>query len=370
MKLKFLLFLTAFILLRQLSGAQGCVAIRSNGATCTMTGNDAAHSGNEQKFWTFAVNNRYFKSFRHFVGTEEQKQRVEEGTEVINRVFSTEFGLTRQFNNRWSFAFFIPVISNGRSSLYEHRDPVTRTSVGRFSTHSFGLGDVRFAAYYWLVNSAKSKKGNVQLGLGVKLPTGDYKYQDYFHISDTSTRLGPVDQSIQLGDGGTGLTLETNAYYNISKRTSLFFNGFYLSNPREQNGVSTARGGAPGATDVKYKKDVMSVPDQYMVRLGASYAVNSFSFSGGLRMECVPSEDLIGTSNGFRRPGYVLSAEPVMAYKLKQAQLYISVPNAVQRNRTQSVPDKIQTRLTGLYTKGDAAFADYSINFGVAFSLK
>jgi hypothetical protein len=37
----------------------------------------------------------------------------------------------------------------------------------------------------------------------------------------------------------------------------------------------------------------------------------------------------------------------------------------LQRNRTQSVPDKIRTEKTGTYFKGDAAFADYLINIGV-----
>jgi hypothetical protein len=360
---KHTIILFAFITICHFSNAQGCVAIRSNGGTCTMMGHDEATAA-KSDFWTFAMNNRYFKSFRHFVGTAEQKQRVAGGTEVINHVFSTELGITRQFNSRWSLAFFTPIISNTRSSLYEH-DGKTR-----HSTHSFGIGDVRFAAYYWLASPAKSSKANVQVGLGVKLPTGDYKYQDYFIKTDSTKVLGPVDQSIQLGDGGTGITLEANAFYNFSKRTSVFLNGFYLSNPREQNGVSTKRGGNPTATDIAYGSDVMSVPDQYMVRLGASYAANSFNFSGGLRMECVPAEDLIGGSSGFRRPGYVLSAEPVVAYKVKHTQLYLSVPFAVQRNRTQSVADKIKTQKTGVYSQGDAAFADYTINFGVAFSFR
>lgn len=65
--------------------------------------------------------------------------------------------------------------------------------------------------------------------------------------------------------------------------------------------------------------------------------------------------------------GYVISAEPVVAYKIKKTQLYISVPYAVQRNRTQSVPDKIRTEKTGVFAQGDAAFADYSVNVGAAF---
>jgi len=327
-----------------------------------MTGHDEA-SSIKSGTWTLGWNNRYFKSYKHFVGTEEQKQRVEEGTEVINHVFSTELGLTRQFNNRWSFAFFAPLISNARSSLYEH------DSKHRYSTHSFGLGDIRFATYYWLVDPAKMSKANVQVGLGLKLPSGDYKYTDYFHKTDSTKILGPVDQSIQLGDGGTGITLETNAFYTFS-RASVFFNGFYLSNPREQNGVSTARGGATSPSSIAYGSDVMSVPDQFMLRAGASYALKQFSFSGGMRLEGVPAKDLVGGSNGFRRPGYVLSAEPVIAFRSKQTQLYLAVPVAVQRNRTQSVPDKIRTEKTGVYAQGDAAFADYTVNFGVAFSFK
>ena len=360
---KHTIILFSFIAFYQYSNAQGCVAIRNNGGTCTMMGHDEA-SASKSDFWTFSMNDRYFKSFRHFVGTDEQKQRMTLGTEVINRVFSTELGIARQFNNRWSLAFFAPYISNSRSSLYEHDGKIRR------STHSVGLGDVRFAAYYWLVNPAKGSKGNIQLGLGLKLPTGDYRYQDYFYKNDTVKVLGPVDQSIQLGDGGTGITLETNAFYNFSTNFSAFLNGFYLSNPREQNGVSTARGSAPSAIAIAYGSDVMSVPDQYMIRAGAAIAVDRFNFSGGMRMECVPAKDLIGGSNGFRRPGYVLSVEPVVAYKVKHTQLYLSVPYAVQRNRTQSVPDKLKTQKTGVYSQGDAAFADYTINVGVAFSFK
>ena len=41
------------------------------------------------------------------------------------------------------------------------------------------------------------------------------------------------------------------------------------------------------------------------------------------------------------------------------------VPIAIIRDRTQSVPDIRQTELTGVYTHGDAAFADYVVNVGV-----
>ena len=363
----FLFILTAIVSYN--SNAQGCVAIRSNGNTCTMMDQHdetAQHINN----WVFGLNSRYFKSYKHFVGTEEQKHRVEEGTEVINHFFSTELAPTKQINSRWALAFYVPVIANTRSSMYEHYGNASTSPNARRETHSFGVGDVRFAAYYWLMEPAKARRGNVQVGLGVKLPTGDYRYQDYFYKNDSVKVLGPVDQSIQLGDGGTGITTELNAFYHLSRSFSVYANAFYLANPREQNGVSTARGGTTSASSITYGSDVMSVPDQYMLRAGASFAAKNFLFSAGMRMECVPSEDLIGGSSGFRRPGYVISAEPVVSYKLNKTQFYFSVPVAVQRNRTQSYSDKLRTEKTGVYTQGDAAFADYTINFGVSFLLK
>ena len=325
----------------------------------------ATHASKEKvNSWTLGINNRYFKSFRHFVGKSEQQQRVEQGTEVINHVFSTEISLAHQLNHRWSLALFMPVSSNARSSLYEH------DGVNRSTTNSFGIGDIRFAAYYQLMDPSKKSNFNLQVGLGLKLPTGDYRYSDYFHKNDSTRILGPVDQSIQLGDGGTGVTLEANSFYALSKMASLYFNGFYLINPRDQNGVSTARGGVPSPSSVAYTSDVMSVPDQYMFRVGANFIVNQFTLSAGMRTEGVPAKDIVGKSNGFRRPGYVISLEPVAAYKYKNCQFYLSVPYAIVRNRTQSVPDKIRSQKTNTFYNGDAAFADYTVNFGMALSFK
>ncbi|MBL7709215.1 MAG: hypothetical protein JNJ86_09080, partial [Chitinophagaceae bacterium] len=64
--------------------AQGCVAIRSNGNSCSI-GNPAAAKG-----WQMNFNNRYFKSYKHFVGTVEQKEREENHTEVINHSYSLD----------------------------------------------------------------------------------------------------------------------------------------------------------------------------------------------------------------------------------------------------------------------------------------
>lgn len=361
--MKSLFFILISSLFISLNGdAQGCVAIKSTGGMCTMDHADMAENSAAGK-WLMNVNNRYYNSYKHFVGDVEQKQRVDGGTQVINHAYTLDVAVTRILSNRWSVAIDVPIVSNTRSSLYEHGGKE------RHTTASFGLGDVRLSAGYWLLNPAKSRKANVQVALGIKLPTGDYRYQDRFYtFTPGVTVVGPVDQSIQLGDGGTGFTTEVNAYYNITHRINLYANFYYLINPREQNGVSTARGGTPSAAAVSYGSDVMSVPDQLMLRGGVNFIVNKFTFSGGLRNECLPVHDLVGGSGGFRRPGYIISGEPGVTYAFKKINVYAFVPIAITRNRTQSIPDKIKTDLTGVYSNGDAAFADYAVNIG--FSLR
>lgn len=340
------------------ANAQGCVAIRSTGGV-----RDPQFAVSDSTGWSMNINNRYFKSYKHYVGKDEQKYRVDSGTNVINHSYTMDIDLTNHINSRWSVSLDVPIVANSRSSLYEH------DHIHRYTTHSFGVGDIRITAYRWLLNPAKSMKGNIQVGLGLKLPTGNYNYEDYFHTSDSTTVLGPVDQSIQPGDGGTGFTTEVNGYYNFSHKFGVYGNFYYLFNPREQNGTSTTRGGVASSTSLKYHTDVMSVPDQYLVRAGAEYSTHYFSFSAGIRYERLPAKDVIGGSQGFRRPGYIFSADPGITYNMKRASIYAFVPVAIVRDRIQSVSDIQRSIDTGTHVQGDAAFSDYSINVGIYFRL-
>ena len=72
--------------------AQGCVAIRSNGNSCSIG------KAGDAKGWQLNFNSRYFKSYKHFVGTIEQQERVKNGTEVINHAFSMDVTITKYLN--------------------------------------------------------------------------------------------------------------------------------------------------------------------------------------------------------------------------------------------------------------------------------
>lgn len=360
----------AFLLLIiQPAYSQGCVAIRQMGDCNSSSGSAFLNKGQ----WQIGASYRYFRSYKHFKGDSEQKERVEQGTEVINKVHDFDLGLTYGLSNRFSVSAVLPILSYDRSSLYEHYGNSTTTNPEhkRFNTGSRGIGDVRLAGTYWLFKPETHVKSNIAVGLGIKLPTGDANVQDDFHKRKAtdgtdSIVVKAVDQSIQLGDGGFGVSLELQAYTSVFERGVLYFNGFYLSNPRETNNtvskVLNSKSTLADSLTAFY-----SVADQFVVRLGLNYALwptQNLSANLGLRMEGIPAHDLIGGSKGFRRPGYIVSAEPGLSYQRGDVNVSLNVPVALYRNRVKSVSDLADP--AGL-RHGDAAFADYSINVGVAF---
>jgi len=353
---KIALLISLAILTQTNAEAQGCVAIRGTGTVCAKL----SHTEMDHQGWQLNTGYRYFKSFRHFRGKHEEKERLEKNTEVINWQHTLDLSVVRIFNNRWSVLAGLPLLANSRSSLYEHGGS------SRHRTESFGIGDARLVAYRWMLNPAKNSKGNFQLGLGLKLATGEQAYQDYFYNVGTggAKELRSVDQSIQLGDGATGVITELNGFYNFTPQFGAYTTLYYLTTPQEVNGVKTYRRNA--------NESIMSVADQYLARLGVNYSLPGapgLSFLAGGRIEGIPVKDWVGGSEGFRRPGYVISVEPGINYGVKKWSYFLTVPVALERNRTQSIPDKEATQTTGTLRHGDAAFADYAINAGVSIRL-
>lgn len=311
---------------------------------------------------------RFFRSYKHFVGTEEQKQRVELGTQVINVSHALDLGITYMPSPRWSVSVNLPVQHNDRTSLYEHYGNSTTANPDqkRFHTGSQGIGDLRISGSYWIKNPAALPKANLAVGLGLKLPTGNYQVTDEFHRRSKEgtdfTIVKPVDQSIQLGDGGVGFSAELQGYAPITKSLTAYANGFYLFNPRATNGIKRS----PEATTIDLVTGEFSVADQFAARVGLSQSlrfVPGLSVMLGGRVEGVPAKDAIGSSVGFRRPGYIVSVEPGLAYMKGHYSAALTVPVAVKRNRIKSYSDRLDP--LGL-RHGDAAFADYLVSFNVS----
>ena len=241
----------------------------------------------EEGVWFANVSSRWLHSDRHFRGDHEETNRQAEESEVVNDSYFVDLSLLYTISLRHSIGLTVPFVHSERSSLYEH------DRVNRHSTEAGGLGDIRLVGYSWLRDPAEHHRWNVAIGLGVKAPTGDYRADDIFYTSTGQERRN-VDQSIQPGDGGWGLTSEVLAVGQITDRLSAYAQGFYLSNPRDTNGAETSRSNP-------YEM-VMSVPDQYSARAGLSYAilpekglsVSIASTGSGRRQQWLPPSRLFG----------------------------------------------------------------------------
>lgn len=339
--------------------AQGCVAIR-HFSTCN--GNSQSGAILQKGELQIGANYRYFESFRHFRGSEEEHDRITNNTEVINYSHAVDISGTYGLMDRLFATITLPLVYNERSSLYEHG----RTE--RHSTFSSGLADMRLGVGYWLLPEASHPLQNIALGLGVKIPTGNAAATDEFQNvgPNGEAEVRPVDQSIQPGDGGWGIVLDFQGYQNIIQNLSLYASGFYMLNPQEISDTRTYR---ETLSPVLQNESLMSIPDQYSVRGGLNYGLPSIGVAAsvGLRYEGVPVKDLIGGSEGFRRPGSVLSIEPGISYTKDRLSLNASLPFALARNRPQSVTDLETEIATGMPRNGDAAFADYLLNIGATW---
>lgn len=282
------------------------------------------------------------RSHRHFVGTEEQKERAEQGTEVVNNIYLFDVALTYNINRRFNVTAAMPVMiaTRRRGSSPQIFD-------------SFGIGDTVLMGRMWLFKQPSESPQNVSFGIGVKIPTGKPDVTDTVLSANGRTVTQVVDQSIQLGDGGWGIPLDIQGYKRFGK-TTVYASAAYLLNPRDTNGVPTGRG--------RPSEAIMSVADQYLARVGISRPVpktRQWAYTIGWRIEGVPVRDLIGKSNGFRRPGYGMAIEPGVQYFRYRDTWSVTVPIAAGRNRKRSVSD-ILVGSRG----GDAAFADYMILVG------
>lgn len=287
---------------------------------------------------------RYQPSYRHFIGTVEQKQREVNRNQIENIYHLLDYSIERQLTPRWSVSATVPVLFAHRNQLYA---PSSRQVM-----NSFGDATVGFRS--WIFKPPTESGDNISVGVSLKLPTGNYNAGGPA-VQNGRTIIATYDQSIMAGDGGTGFAIDLQAYKRVKFRNELYFSGVYLFNPRDTNGVATFRR-LPG-------EQVMSVADQYLFRGGVGRSlpkIRGLAASFGGRIEGVPVRDAFGGSNGFRRPGYAISVDPGLLFSRGFYTLALNTPVAVQRNRKRSVADYLNG------THGDAAFADYAIMFSVS----
>jgi len=319
--------------------AQGCVAAHS--PQPLTAGLDPGTLLGGVHSLSITVGFRTYSSFRHYVGTVYQAQRAARHNEVENHVNLYDLSIAYQLTPRWSLTADIPAMT---ASRHQQGSPAVNTY------RSGGIGDVLVGAQMWIWRPPTESSGNIALTAGLKLPTGINDAKGMKLLSDGQFQMQPFDESIQPGDGTWGFSLGANAFRETYFHTIGYFTGSWLFNPADTTGVAQFRS-KPG-------EDVISATDQYLWRGGLSHAVPKvagLALSFGGRMEGIPVRDAFGASNGFRRPGYVISIEPGLMYARGRNMIDVSGPWAMERNRKTSVTDYAN------HSHGDAAFSDYTI---------
>ncbi len=333
--------------------AQGCLAAHTSSTiqSCITSPNGIAESGGPNFLrhhpLTVEVDWRSFSSFRHFVGTVEQTQRAVLGNQIKNHQNIYNIAAEMQLTPRWSVNAFVPVLQGSRNQKY--------SPVGVYDIA--GVGDMILGAQAWVLRPPAENGGNIAFSMGLKLPTGLNNGMGTARASNGTVGKFVADQSLQPGDGTWGFTLGSQAYKQTLFHTVGYFQGSWLFNPADTNGVPTYRIGI---------QSTMSATDQYLFRAGLSRHVphvRGLAGSFGGRMEGIPVRDAFGKSDGFRRPGYIISVEPALQYQRHRDMISLTAPWAVQRNRRASVYDLAN------HTHGDAAFADYAVILGVSHTF-
>jgi hypothetical protein len=360
--------------------AQGCVAVRQMGGLNMNSGSTYNLDTNEFQVGT---NYRYFHSWRHFVGTEEQPHRQttggghdSNGTERGNAVniysHSLDFNFSYGITNRIQLNATLPYVHNERSQVLRQAAPVKDTM--RYSVYAQGIGDARLSVNYCFFDPKIAHKGNVMVGLGVKLNTGSHDVTDNAPQTDGTTKKVVMDQAIQPGDGGVGFSAEVQVFRQLTGRLYGFANGYYLFNPRESNGSfkSEPKAGLEGY-------EIYASPDQYFGRAGFAAAVDkneNLSVSLAGRFEGIPAYDAFGGQVAYRRPGYVIAVEYGLSYRIGKHNFSLFIPYNIVKNRIQSAADIASQNLQNavitdpakkVHVQGDAAFADYSVNVGYSY---
>jgi peroxiredoxin len=307
------------------------------------------------------VSTRNLRSSDHYNGTVEQVARQTADTYVVNLQHMVDVSVSHNFSDRFSMNLGVPFIN----SSWGIPMPLSGGRASRVDQVGRGLGDISVSGRAWVLPTGRFTSGNLAVGVGLKMPTGNSKAKATFpNIAGTNPQLKPVDQSVQPGDGGWGLTMDLSGFKRIPYAT-LFGSASYLANPRDHNDTTAIGYNISAAAVPPINPDgtsYNSVPDQFMVRLGGAVPIGStgLACSVAWRAEGLPRYDLIGESHGFRRPGVEMFIEPGASYARGSHVYSVQIPLGYYRNR-----------FPNPYTrnKGDATFPKYIVlaSYGYRF---
>ena len=299
--------------------------------------------------WQMGVAYRRLTADKWFVGHDARADLAPFGKPLSLNIESLDVTLRYGISSRVNFALTLP-FSHGVQQRFYADGQAHRVSAA-------GLGDVSLIGNVWLRDPTTGPARNVALGLGLKAPTGNNKSIDDFFTATGTTRYA-VDQSIQLGDGGLGIIVQSQAFDRLTSKVFGYFSGSYLVSPKKKTDVQFPKSDGTGSGIY------LSVPDVYSARAGVAYLLSTAtgaSMSLGARIDGITMRDLIGGGDdGFRRPGYALYADPGLTIGIGRGTLTLSSPIRIGLDFK---PDLTATHPVGGDLANYLIFAGYTVRF-------
>jgi hypothetical protein len=211
----------------------------------------------------------------------------------------------------------------------------------RHAVTTSGLGDVTLVAREWIRPAGLLRPGgNLSIGLGVKAPTGQYKYPTNYWLADGSMIRFPANISTEPGDGGWGIIVQSEAFQPVKNLWYLYGAATYILSTKGTNGVPFA----PGSPILR------GVPDTWDGRAGFAYALwpdRGLSTSLGLRFDGTPVSDVFGGKDNYQRlPAVGGFAEPGLSLNIGRNNLQMTVPLRIYQDYRRSAVD-VATGATG-----------------------
>jgi len=324
-------------------GAQGCEPIRFT-TPVNLGGQDQAYQREHE--WQLTLAYRRLISNEWFVGTTENSALAPGGQSPEFRIHTVVADVAYAISDRYRVKLSVPFSAGSLSRVWPDKALHEQTATG--------IGDVTAAVEAWVLRPRTHERGNIAFGLGLKAPTGSHKIGSQFYTAAGAVDF-PADQTIQPGDGGLGITLDTRGFRQITERLHAYAAASYMVSPKKQSDVEWVP-----ASGVYW-----AVPDVYSARLGGAFALMpdaGIAMSLGARIDGIPVHDLLGGGDEetIKRTAYVIFADPGISYSRGRSLVTLSVPYRLAVNRQKSV---FESRTKALNAGGFAKylmFASYT----------
>ena len=319
------------------AAAQGCEPIRfTTPVNLGGVGQAYSQSGRE---WQLGLAYRRLASDEFFVGSEEDPSKGPGGQAPEFRIHTFVADVAYAFNDQFRLRLAVP-FSTGQLVTYS-------AAGARSEQNATGIGDVSLMAEGWVLKPRTHERGNIAFGLGFKAPTGSHTIK---------TNGAVADQTVQPGDGGWGILLESQGFHQITERSNAYAYGFYMVSPKAESDVKWRNG--------KY----WSVPDVYSARLGASYDVLpdwGLALSLGGRLDGIPVHDLLGggDESTVKRTSQIVYADPGLSLARGKGTFTLSVPYRLWVNRQKSELEQSSGEVNGGGFAKVLVFAGYTHRF-------